>query len=67
MRNSRARIGLLMLLLGWMVFVFAIVPFVYGLQQFRTFSLLVALLGVVVMVLGGLWAWKPGRTPPRAT
>ncbi|HYB78420.1 MAG TPA: hypothetical protein VEG66_01490 [Thermoplasmata archaeon] len=66
MRNPRAKIGVLMLLLGWMVFVFAIVPFVYGIGQFRVISLALALLGAVMMTLGGLWVWKGGapREPP---
>jgi len=56
-----------MLLLGWMVLVFAIVPFVYGIGQFRTISVALALAGAIVMVLGGYWAWKtarPARQPP---
>lgn len=49
-----------MLLLGWMVFAFAIVPFVYGIGPPREIGLAVALTGAVVMALGGFWAWKAG-------
>lgn len=65
MNNPGARMGLLLLLLGWMVFVFAIVPFVYGINQFRTFSLTLALAGAVVMISGGVWAWRAGVLPGR--
>jgi len=67
MRNPRPRIGVLMFLLGWMVFVFAIVPFVYGIGPFRTTGLALALAGAIVMGLGGYWAWKAARPPGRPT
>lgn len=58
MKPLGPRIGVLMFLLGWMVFVFAIVPFVYGITQLRTTSLAIAVVGAVIMATGGFWAWK---------
>lgn len=56
-----ARVGVLMLLLGWMAFVFAIVPFVYGISQLRGVSIAIATVGAAVMIVGGLWIWQSGR------
>jgi len=65
MRDPRPRIGALMFLLGWMVFVFAAVPFVYGIDQLRAISVTLALRGAVAMASGGLWVWRAGRPPSR--
>lgn len=66
MTPPRARIGVLMLLLGWMAFVFGIVPFVYGINQLKWISLTIAAVGAVVMVVGGLWLWIATRPSERS-
>jgi len=65
MKGPGSRTGVFMLLLGWLVFVFAIVPFIYGINPLRLISLGIALAGGVAMGLGGFWLWKARGTRQR--